>query len=170
MRAQITTGLIVMGLAAPAPPAAADTLRGKSYIIELSSSQYASGYGEYLLPPLLSVLDRSGMLAKNGPGADVVVNIVTDSDVGRWTGAGAGREWIYTISATVGLSPESHVIPPDGTPAFGIRAVLETPNPDRQDEWDCLIALAARTAIANADPGKTGVRRTDGQSCLRGGG
>ncbi|MCB2144583.1 MAG: hypothetical protein KDE02_18150, partial [Rhodobacteraceae bacterium] len=63
-----------------------DTLRGKSYIIELSSSQYASGYGEYLLPPLLSVLDRSGMRAKNGPGADVVVNIVTDSDVGRWTG------------------------------------------------------------------------------------
>ena len=32
-----------------AAPATADTLKGKSYIIELSSSQYASGYGEYLV-------------------------------------------------------------------------------------------------------------------------
>lgn len=146
-------------------PTWAEGLKGKSYIVELSSSQYNSGYGSYLLPPLVSVLKRSGMKQSNGPGADIVVNIVTDSDVGRWVGSGGSKEWIYTISATIGLSPETYAIPIDGTPAFGVRAKLETPNPDRQDEWDCLIALAARTALKNA--GGHGVLGTDGQFCLR---
>lgn len=148
-----------------AAPAAAETLRGKSYIIELSSSQYSSGYGEYLVPPLVSALRSSGLRARNGPGADLVVNIVTASDVGRWVGTGADRVWLYTISATVGISPEAYVIPIDGTPAFGVRAVLETPNPDRLDEMDCLIRLATRTAIRNY--GAQGVLKTDGSTCLR---
>ncbi len=159
------TARLLLPLILLASPALAESLEGKSYIVEISSSQYDSGYGAYLLPPLLSVLERSGMRARNGPGADVVVNIVTDSDIGRWVGTGDSRAWIYTIAATVGLSPEAYVIPPDGTPVFGIRAVLETPDPDRQDEWDCLIRLAARTALKNA--GKTGVLTADGQSCLR---
>lgn len=146
-------------------PALAAPLNGKSYIIELSSSQYASGYGTYLLPPLTRALRHSGMTDKRGPGADVVVNIRTDSDVGRWVGMAENRVWTYTISATVGISPEAYAIPYEGTPAFGIRAVLETPNPDRPDEMDCLIALAARTAIANYRP--TGVFDTDGSACLR---
>ena len=148
-----------------ATPAGAETLKGKSYIVELSSSQYDSGYGAYLLPPLMKVLRRSGMRAKDGPGADLVINIVTASDVGRWVGTSSGKAWIYTISATIGISPESYVIPIDGTPVFGVRATLETPNPDRQDEWDCLIGLAARTALKNF--GGAGVAGTDGQSCLR---
>ncbi|MCV2868220.1 hypothetical protein OEW28_06215 [Defluviimonas sp. WL0002] len=154
--------LVLLLLAAPAQ---AETLKGKSYIIELSSSQYASGYGEYILPPLASVLDRSGMRARNGPGADYVVNVVTDSDVGRWVGTGETKTWTYTISAMVGLSPESHVIPLDGTPVLGVRAVLETPNPDRQDEWNCLITMAARTVLEKA--GDRGTSRVDGRPCLR---
>ncbi|MES2434400.1 MAG: hypothetical protein V4586_11325 [Pseudomonadota bacterium] len=156
---------LALATALLAAPAAADPLRGKSYIVELSSTQSSSGYGEYLLPPLLKVLQRSGLKAKNGPGADVVINIKPDSDVGRWVGAGENRVWLYTISATVGISPESYMIPFDGTPVFGITASLQTPNPDRQDEMDCLITLAARTALKNYRP--AGIFKTDGSSCLR---
>jgi len=145
--------------------AAADPLTGKSYIIQLSSTQYSSGYGNYLLPPLAEVMATSGLTARNGPGADVVVNVVTGSDVGQWVGEGDDRVWLYTISAMVGISPEAQEIPFDGTPAFGIRATLHTPNPDRQDEMDCLIALAARTALKNYRA--AGIFNTDGSSCAR---
>lgn len=146
-------------------PAAAGPLDGKSYMIELSSSQDASGYGAYLLPPLARALAKSRLTPARTPPADVIVNIVTGSDVGRWVGAGAAREWLYTVSVTVGISPEPYVIPPDGTPAFGVRADLLTPNPDREDELDCLIGLATRTAVANYRP--RGIFTTDGSACLR---
>lgn len=156
---------LALALSLLAAPAMADPLAGKSYIIQLSSTQYSSGYGEYLLPPLAKVMAQSGLKAKNGPGADLVVNIEPDSDVGRWVGAGENRVWLYTISATVGISPESYMIPFDGTPVFGITASLQTPNPDRQDEMDCLITLAARTALKNYRP--SGVFKTDGSACAR---
>lgn len=156
---------LALATALLAAPAMADPLSGKSYIVELSSTQSSSGYGAYLLPPLLKVMHRSGLKAQNGPGADLVINIKPDSDVGRWVGAGENRVWLYTISATVGISPESYMIPFDGTPVFGITATLQTPNPDRQDEMDCLIALAARTALKNYRP--TGVFKTDGSACAR---
>ncbi len=149
-----------------ASPALAGPLDGKSYIIEMSSSQMASGYVDYLLPPLLQVMQTSGLRAQNGPGADVVVNVVTGSDVGRWVDQGGEKVWLYTVSVTVGLSPEAFVIPYEGTPAFGVRADLVTPNPDREDELACLIRLAARTALANYREG-AGVLGTDGSACLR---
>lgn len=152
-------------LSLAAAPACAGPLDGKSYIIELSSTQYDSGYGNYLLPPLAKVMARSGMRAQNGPGADIVANIQTESDVGQWLGKGTNRVWTYTLSVTVGLSPESYTIPFEGTPAFGVSARLKTPNPDRDDELVCLISLAARTALANYKP--TGHFVTDGSSCLR---
>ena len=83
-------------LLAPAP-ALAGPLDGKTYIVEISSSQSSSGYAEYLLPPLLAELARSRMRPAKGPGADVVVNIVTESDVGQWMGSGEDREWIHTV-------------------------------------------------------------------------
>lgn len=152
-------------LVALASAAAADPLTGKSYIIQLSSSQYSSGYGEYLVPPLASVLRKSGMRAVNGPGADLVINVETSSDVGQWAKLGGKKVWLYTISATVGISPEAYEIPYEGTPAFGITASLKTPNPDRQDEMDCLIKLAARTALANYR--SSGIFPVDGSSCQR---
>lgn len=157
---RLTLALILL-----ASQAAADPLAGKSYIIELSSTQSSSGYGEYLLPPLLKVMQHSGLKAQNGPGADLVINIKPESDVGAWVGAGENRVWLYTISVTVGISPESYMIPLDGTPVFGITTSLQTPNPDRQDEMDCLITLAARTALKNYRP--TGMFKTDGSTCLR---
>ena len=147
-------------------PALANPLDGRSYIIEMSSSQMASGYAEYLLPPLLAVMGRSGLVPRNGPGADVVVNVVTGSDVGQWVDQAGEKVWLFTISVTVGISPEAYVIPYEGTPAFGVRADLMTPNPDREDELACLIGLAGRTALANYREGG-GVLVTDGGACLR---
>ena len=111
---------VLLALLLLATPAAADPLTGKSYIVEMSSSQSASGYGDYLLPPLLAELGRSDLKPWKtlGPGADVVVNVMTASDVGRWVGTGDSRVWTYTISATVGISPETYVIPYEGTPAL----------------------------------------------------
>lgn len=148
-------------------PALAGPLTGTSYIVELSSSQSASGYGDDLLPPLLKVLGASDLTPWTtlGPGADIVVNVVTASDVGQWVGQGDDKVWLYTIRATVGLSPESYVIPFEGTPAFGVTASLMTPNPDRLDEMHCLIQMAALTALRDWQP--QGAERVDGQACLR---
>lgn len=157
--------LAALGLGAA--PVLAGPLSGKTYIIELSSSQYDSGLGDDLVPPLASVLAKSGLRAKNGPGADVVVNVVPGSDVGQWVQTAQGRVWLYTVTVTVGISPETYAIPPEGTPAFGVAASLKTPNPDREDELSCLIKLAARTAIKNYRP--EGVLQTDGAACARGG-
>ncbi len=155
---------LLAGLAA-ATAATAGPLDGRSYIIELTSSHYGSGYGEHLVPPLAAALAGAGLRpARQGP-ADLVVNIVTASDHGRWRGTGAGRTWIHRLTVMVGISPAAHVIPADGTPAFGVRARLLTPDPDRADELDCLIRLAARTAVANYRP--AGLFETDGAACLR---
>ena len=167
--------ICAFALLLPAAMAGAGPLDGKSYIIELSSSQSSSGYGDYLLPPLASVLASvlagSGMVAKNGPGpgagadVDVVVNIVTHSDVGQWLLQGEDRQWICTFDVTVGISPESCMIPFGGTPVFGVRARLLTPNSDREDELVCLIKQAARTALTAYRP--EGIFQTDGSDCLR---
>lgn len=160
--------LLLLSVLAATPAAAGppdSPLKGQSYMIELSSSQYGSGLGDYLVPPLAAALTRAGLRAAKAPPAEVIANVVTGSDVGRWVGTGAARDWLYTVRITVGLSPESYVIPPDGTPAFGVTAELVTPNPDREDELSCLIGLAARTAVASYRP--EGRFRTDGSSCLR---
>lgn len=166
MTLRLTLALAVMAALAT-PAAAADSpLRGKSYIIELQSGSYDSGLAKYLVPPLMRGLRGSGMRSQGGPGADVVVNVVTGSDVGQWVGKGENRVWLYTISALVGISPESsYVIPYDGTPQFGVRASLMTPNPDREDEMACLITLATRSAVANYRP--SGILTTDGSACAR---
>ncbi|MDJ0629641.1 MAG: hypothetical protein QNJ44_15395 [Rhodobacter sp.] len=145
--------------------AMAGPLDGKSYIIELTSSQFASGYGEYLVPPLYEVLSETQMVSVTGPEADIVVNIVPDRDDGRWVGDGASRAWLYTVSITIGISPGTYRIPDDGTPVFGVRAVLETPNPDREDELSCLIKLATRATVESYQP--KGLFEADGSGCLR---
>lgn len=149
------------------PAQAASPLDGKSYMIEMSSSQSKSGYGDYLLPPLTRVLDKSSLKPwkKLGPGADVIFNIVTHSDVGQWMETSKGRAWLYTQTITIGISPEAYVIPNDGTPKFGVAATLITPNSDREDELACLITLSAREAIARYKP--SGIVKISGQSCLR---
>jgi hypothetical protein len=148
-----------------APAQASSPLDGKTYIIEMSSSQSASGYAEYLVPPLARAIDRAGLKAKGGPGADVVFNVITHSDVGQWIETAGGRQWVYTMTVTTGISPESYSIPFEGTPQFGVAARLITLNSDREDELACLIDLATREAIARYRP--KGIIEISGQSCLR---
>lgn len=156
---------LLLSLPVSGPALAGSTLSGKTYIIEMSSSQSASGYMNYLLPPLVDEIERAGLVAKRGPGADVVFNVVTHSDVGQWMDTGKGREWLYTVTITTGISPESYVIPFEGTPQFGVAVSLVTPNGDREDELACLIRLATREAIGRYQP--KGLVKLSGQSCLR---
>lgn len=161
------SGRLGVLLALLGSPALAGPLTGKSYMVEMSSTQVSSGYAGYLLPPLLKELAASDLVAHNtpGPGADVVFNITPDSDNGHWVTQGGKKRWLYAVRVTVGISPESYVIPVDGTPAFGVTARLTTPDPDREDEMDCLIRLAARTAIRDYRP--KGAEAVDGQACAR---
>ncbi len=146
--------------------AMAGPLDGKSYIIELTSSQFVSGYGQDLVPPLYKVLSETEMVSVEGPQADLVVNIVPDRDDGRWVDADEGAQvWLYTVSILIGISPGDYRFPEDGTPVFGLRAVLETPNPDREDELACLIKLAARAAVEGYQA--EGLFEADGSGCLR---
>lgn len=162
----ITVACLVEALL-PHPAQAASPLDGKSYMIEMSSSQSKSGYGDYLLPPLMRALNASSLKpAKMGTNPDVIFNIVTHSDVGQWMETSRGREWLYTQTITVGISPEAFSIPIDGTPQFGVAATLITPNSDREDELTCLVELSTREAIARYKP--RGIIKISGQSCLRG--
>jgi hypothetical protein len=146
---------------------AASPLKGKSYMFEMTSSQSATGLSEFYVPPMAEALDAAGLKPKSGlgPGADVIVNLVYTYDVGKWVKTSGGREWLYTIRFTAGISPEAYFIPHDGTPQFGVEAALVTPNPDREDEWRCLIKLAVSEAAARYQ--ETGLIRISGQKCLR---
>ncbi|MBL0370613.1 hypothetical protein JJB09_01105 [Rhizobium sp. KVB221] len=144
---------------------AASSLDGKTYIIQMSSSQASSGYASYLVPPLAKALNKAGLKSKGGPGADLAINIVTNSDVGQWMTTTSGKEWLYTVKITVGISPEDYEIPYEGTPQFGAEVTLLTPNGDREDELVCLIDLATKNAIAHYKP--TGLHKSSGQACLR---
>ncbi|WP_237151954.1 hypothetical protein [Oryzibacter oryziterrae] len=150
------------------PAAAGDNLlAGKSYILQLSSSQYDSGYGEYLVPPLAKSIAKTGMKAKGGPGADVVVNVVKQADHGAWYGKGAARRWLYRNEVTVGFSPESYDIPLSGKPQFGIKVTALTENEDRMDEYACMVDLAVRMAMSSYKP--KGLVKIDGQACVAAG-
>lgn len=144
---------------------AASPLKGKSYMLQMASTQ--SSLTEFYVPPMADALDAAGLTPKSGlgPGADVIVNLVHTYDVGKWVETASGREWLYTIRFTAGISPEAYPIPHDGTPQFGVEAALVTPNPDREDEWRCLIRLAVSEAAARYQ--KTGLIRVSGQKCLR---
>jgi hypothetical protein len=131
----------------------------------MASSQVDSGYANYLVPPLAKAFDDAGFTAMRGPGADIVVNIITNSDVGQWMATAKGKEWMYTVTIIVGISPEDYDIPYEGTPKFGAEVSLVTPNGDREDELACLITLAAKTAIAQYRP--QGIYKASGQQCLR---
>jgi hypothetical protein len=164
-RAIVLPGALLAFVALTSIALAASPLKGKSYMLEMSSSQ--SSLTEFYVPPMSAALDAAGLTPKSGlgPGADVIVNIVHTYDVGKWVETSGGREWLYTIRFTAGISPEAYFIPRDGTPQFGVEAALVTPNPDREDEWRCLIKLAVSEAVARYR--ETGLIRISGQKCLR---
>lgn len=141
-------------------------LAGKSYIIEMTSSQLASGFANDLVPPLVSALDASGLKRKDGQGADYVISISHEYDVGEWYGTGKRQAWLHTRIVTVGITPANGDPWPQGkhSPAFGVLAVLKTPDVDRVDEMECLIRVAVTEAAAKYRP--TGRLRIDAAKCL----
>jgi hypothetical protein len=91
----------------------------------------------------------------------------SDSDVGAWYPGRDGREWLYTRTVTVGLSPAEADVEPQGRlmPWFAVGARIRTPDEDRVDELDCLIALAARVAVTRYR--ERGQVLVDGGGCAR---
>jgi len=166
MRCTLAVLLIAVALPSHAQQAP-DFPRKSSYIIQLTSSQYASGLGDYLVPPLTRAFRKTGMRYEGGPGADYAATVETGSDVGSWYGTGDDARWLYKRFVTVGLSPADMDIEPEGKlkPAFSVTVTLITPNEDRVDELDCLIALATRELAARYQT--TGHALVNGRSCAR---
>ncbi|MCB1334683.1 MAG: hypothetical protein KDK26_13800 [Roseivivax sp.] len=140
--------------------------RGGKFILHMTSSQDASGMADYLINPLADAFEKAGM-RPGGIDAPFAVSVETGSDVGQWYGKGDARQWLYKRFVTVGLSPAEIDIEPEGKlrPAFAVKTVLITPNEDRVDELNCLIALATRELAARYVP--KGQVTVDGQSCAR---
>jgi hypothetical protein len=145
------------------------SLAGKSYVIEMTNSQIASGFANDLVPPLVSALNTTGLKQKGGTGAgaDYAISISHDYDVGKWYGEAGHQTWLHTRTITVGITPADGSPWPQGehSPAFGVSAVLRTPNVDRVDELECVIRVAVTEAAANYRP--TGSLRIDAAQCLR---
>ena len=160
-----------LALALAGGPGLADGVpKGTTVIIQLKSTQLDSGLGEYLVPPLAKALRRAALRLMGGPGAELVATVESQSDVGAWVDTPAGREWLYTRTVVVGLSPAEADVEPEGrlAPWFSVGARILTPDEDRVDELDCLIALATREAVARyVERGQVIV---DGRQCLRDGG
>ena len=166
MRLHAVILCVIAAAAAQAGPSAFPA--GGSYIIQMESTQVASGLAEYLVPPLVKAMDASGLIYRAGSGAEFAATLKTSSDVGKWFGAGGSRRWLYSRQVLVGLSPEGHA-PRSGEltsdPAFGVTVRLITENADRTDELDCLVDLAVKTLAARYR--RTGRVAVDGQSCKK---
>lgn len=160
--------LLCLALAGPAVAQQSPEFpKGRSYIVQLTGSQAASGFGNYLVPPLTQAMRKAGLRYRGDAGVEFAATVETGSDVGKWQGSGAGRAWLYTRFVTVGLSPADIDIEPEGrlTPSFWVKVQLVTPNEDRVDELNCLIALATRELAARYRP--EGGVTVDGQGCAR---
>jgi hypothetical protein len=163
--------IIALAAAIAAGSAAAQTSpefpRGGSYIIQLTSSQYASGLGEYLVPPLEKAFRQTGMRYEGGPEAQFAATVETKSDVGSWYGTGDAKVWLYERSITVGLTPAEVDVEPEGklSPSFSVTVRMLTPDADRVDEMNCLIALATRELSARYKP--RGHVLVNGSGCAR---
>lgn len=168
---RLSQRIIALAVAITAGAAGAETSprfpRGESYIIQLTSSQYASGLGDTLVPPLDKALRRTGMRYEGGPTAKFAATVQTESDVGSWHGTGDAKVWLYQRSITVGLSPADVDIEPEGklSPHFSVTVRMLTPDADRVDELNCLIALATRELSARYTP--RGHVLVNGSGCAR---
>lgn len=167
MRIVVAAVILAAGLTAAAAEPSPDFPKGGTFIVQLTGTQYGSGLGDYLVPPLVKAFRKTGLRYEGGPGAQYAATVETGSDVGKWYGAGDGRAWLYERFVTVGLSPAGMDVEPGGklSPAFAVTVNLVTPNEDRVDELDCLIALATRELSARYRP--TGHVTVDGSGCAR---
>jgi hypothetical protein len=145
---------------------AEDFPAGKSFLVQATSSQSASGMSDIFAPPLGKALVGAG-LRIGGRDAALAASVELTSDVGRWYGRGEARRWLYRRKVTVGLSPAEFEIEQAGKlrPAFAVRASLVTADADRVDEMACLIRLAVDVMKTRYRP--RGRIDIDGQVCAR---
>ncbi|MDQ2089491.1 hypothetical protein [Marimonas arenosa] len=141
--------------------------RKSRFVIHLTSSQFVSGFGDYLVPPLYEAFVDTGLINDDGSNADYAATVQTGSDVGKWYEVGDDTAWLYRRTVTVGLSPADIDLEPGGelSPSFAVTVVLLTPNQDRVDELNCLITLATRELAARYRP--KGHVTVDGKRCAR---
>ena len=166
------SAILCMALALPAlAQQSPDFPRNGKLIIQLTSSQFASGFGEYLVPPLLEAFQKTGMVYAYDSDADFAATIETGADVGKWyeadEAADVAEVWLYERFVTVGLSPAEMDIERHGklAPSFSVSVRLLTPDQDRVDELNCLITLATRELAARYRV--KGHVLVDGRRCAR---
>ena len=156
----------VLGPAFADPTMAEPAPTGRGYVVMMTRPQIDSGLVRHLLPPLTDALDRAGMVNAKGPSAEWVVSVESASDDGSWLGTGESRRWRHrrTVSLTFARN-EGFPRRPD-TATFTVEAHDVTADPDRPDEYRCLVDLAVRTALSRwRASGRIEVR---GVECERG--
>lgn len=136
-------------LAAPRPAAAAESApKGRTYVVMMTQSQIGSGLARHLVPPMTDALDRIGMVNAKGPTAEWVVSLESEADNGTWLGSGESRRWRHTRTVEVAFAPNEGFPRKPETRRFTVAAQVVTANPDRTDEFKCLVDLAVKTAFA----------------------
>ncbi|MFN0115652.1 MAG: hypothetical protein ACKVPY_13340 [Paracoccaceae bacterium] len=162
MRAAALVALLTL----PAAAEAGGLPKGATYIIQLTGSQYASGLGEYIVPPFARALSRTGMKSKVA-GADFAATLQSESDVGAWYDVQGEEVWLYTLTVTAGLTPAEIDVEPEGvvSPWFSVSARILTEDADRLDEFNCLVALATQELAKRYRP--KGQVLIDGRFCNR---
>ena len=154
-------------LAIPVAPAAAEGApKGRSYVVMMTQSQISSGLARHLVPPLVDALDRAGLKNAKGPTAEWVVSVETSADQGAWLGTGESRRWRHQGTVSVTFAPNEGFPRKPETATFSVDAKIVTANPDRPEEYRCLVDLAVRTALSRwRESGRIEVR---GAECEHG--
>ena len=139
-------GLLATALAVPVRADEAPV--GRSYVVMMTQPQIASGLARHLVPPLTDALDRAGMVNAKGPTAEWVVSVDGEADNGTWLGAGESRRWRHQRTVSVAFAPNQGFPRKPDVTTFTVAAKVVTADPDRVDEFRCLVDLAVKTAIA----------------------
>lgn len=139
---------------------------GRTYVVMMTQPQIASGHVRHLLPPLTDALDRAGLKNGKGPSAEWVVTVETSADPGAWLGKGESRRWRHNSTVSVGFARNEGFPRKPDIQTFTVDARVVTANPDRPDEYRCLVDLAVKTAMKRWQPkGRIAVQ---GVECERG--
>lgn len=158
----------VPGAGAPGAGAAGaerSALAGRTYVVQMTQPQVASGLAAHLLPPLTAAFARAGLVYRGGPDAEWVATVDTSSDVGAWYGSGSARRWLYMREVLIDIGPQAAMEKRPYGSRRGVAARLRTPDEDRADEYACLVDLAVADIAAHGPP--KGRRTVDGAACAR---
>jgi hypothetical protein len=140
--------------------------KGRSYVVMMTQTQISSGLARHLVPPMVDALDRAGMTNAKGPGAEWVVSVESSADHGAWLGSGESRRWRHVRTVSVTFAPNEGFPRKAETSTFTVDARVVTADPDRTDEFRCLVDLAVKTAMTRWK--KSGRVAVQGVACEHG--